>query len=74
MKEVDKVMVIMLVGCMASVAIWRFDNSGIRGHQGPLSEAMSSIVGSVATLKPSAVGGHRVVVCFLCSSTEVAWM
>ena len=44
-------------------------------HQGPSSEAMNSIMDGVATLKPCAIGGHRVVVCFLCSSTtEVAWM
>ena len=41
-------------------------------HQGLSSEATSSIVGSVATLEPSAISRHRAVGCFLHSSTEVA--
>ena len=52
--------------CHADVMYGICGNEEIRWiqHQGLPSEATSSIVSGVATLKPSAIGGHRVVVCF----------
>ena len=87
MKDVDEVVVIMLDGCKASVAIWRDaasacssqsqlyggcgDTEGGWWHQEwPSLVATLSIIGSVVFSNPTTIFGHRMVVHFLCRSTN----